>query len=190
MQALLPLELCGMWISVGNVWGQVLALPCSLLIEPYIRTMEGACILRKELEGIVSTACVTGYGLNLKVACGIIPDLIVTLKGKTLCFVLASYAAAGNRAQLGEILDRWVLRRAEGSCCALRRQGSRVQGPACVQGCKRKCRTRCWKHRCLHMPIQGKGHVHALYFEEQCNPAFIPVSGSGCDGRMCQVRHM
>ena len=139
MQALLPLELCGMWISVGNVWGQVLALPCSLLIEPYIRTMEGACILRKELEGIVSTACVTGYGLNLKVACGIIPDLIVTLKGKTLCFVLASYAAAGNRAQLGEILERWVLRRAEGSCCALRRQGSRVQGPACVQGCKRKC---------------------------------------------------
>ena len=138
MQALLPLELCGMWISVGNVWGQVLALPCSLLIEPYIRTMEGACILRKELEGIVSTACVTGYGLNLKVACGIIPDLIVTLKGKTLCFVLAGYAAAGNRAQLGEILDRWVLRRAEGSCCALRRQGSRVQGPACAQGCKRQ----------------------------------------------------
>jgi len=69
--------------------------------------MEGACILRKELDGIHPTSCVSQLGLNFRLG-SILPDLIVTLKGKTFSFVIANRASFEDKHQATSILDRYV----------------------------------------------------------------------------------
>ena len=52
----------------------------------YLR-MEGACIIRSGIEGLVRTSVVQSLGLKVKQAL-IQPDLIVTLNGKSFAFLL------------------------------------------------------------------------------------------------------
>ncbi len=68
--------------------------------------MEGACILRSQLDAMLPVHAVAKAGLNFKSA-QIVPDLIVTFRGKTHAFVVSTHAMADDaQQQMGEVLDR------------------------------------------------------------------------------------
>ena len=66
--------------------------------------MEGACIVRKDLEGLVLNAA-EGCGLKVKHA-QILPDVIITLGGRSFAFVLESCLRSLDATSL---YDRSVL---------------------------------------------------------------------------------
>ena len=59
--------------------------------------MEGACIIRSGIEGIISTTAAHALGLKVKHAL-IQPDLIITLNGKSFAFLLEGCLRSINPA--------------------------------------------------------------------------------------------
>ncbi|GAX75573.1 hypothetical protein CEUSTIGMA_g3016.t1 [Chlamydomonas eustigma] len=55
--------------------------------------MQGACIVRRDLEGFIKTESILKSGLKLRLA-SCLPDLIITIRGKTNCFVLPAFSKA------------------------------------------------------------------------------------------------